>query len=614
VNVRHRPHGRSGRRPKSRWQLASLIGQRGSPSRIFRSIGLAAALVIVLLVLVSIVAVLHALRLQHRLEQIPGIIKQAELAAESSQLGAANADLLRAQALLTSTNSSLYNSPDFAIVDILPVARQNIEALRTSTSLALEMIGGGEQILRAASPLESPDGKLEVSLRGGTVPLSVDEAVQSAISQLVSELPTSPPSRSHFVVGKIRSMQLRLYDEAAKRRKELQSVGAALQLVDDIAGASGDHRYLIAVANTAEMRGSGGMILSYGLLTSHAGRVSVGHFGDTSEIEPTKPETTAPFPRDFATAFAPFAPSQDWHNVNLLPDFTVDAPVMGAMYTEATGKPVDGVIQVDPAGLAAMLAAIGPVQTADLGVANAGNVVALTLNTAYFLFPNRTQRQDYTGEVAQAAFGKLTSGVFPSLRSLGTSLVTAGKDRHLLMWTADTNDQAALTQLGFGGALPPPASPFVELTAQNFGGNKLDYYLDTSVTLTGSPPSPRGARVTATIDILNTAPPGQTSPVEVFGPANPTETADVYYGLIELYLPRGSVLLSSSVDATVTSKPGQADQNGAASVIYRIALPAGSSSRVQLSLLIPPTSATSGMFQTVPTPRVIPTSYIQKFS
>lgn len=573
------------------------------------------AIVIALVGIVSVVALLHAVRLEKRVDTLPTIIQNAETSAEDGQLLVAQQDLTQAQNTLTAVNSSLYNSPDFAVVDLLPVARQNIDAIRNSVALGLQMIGGGEQILRAAAPLESASGHLDVPLDHGQVPLASTEAVATAITSVLTTLPASadPPSQ-RFVLGRVHSLQERIYGQAIKRRQELQTVGAALQLLDDMAGANGDHRYLIAVANSAEMRGSGGMILSYGVITSHAGTITLGNFGNINELTLTQPETKVIFPSDFTKSYQDLGPTLNWRNANMMSDFTIDAPVLEAMYAQATGLPVDGVIQVDSAGLGAILAGTGPVQTADLGQVTAANVVPLTLSQAYQLYPNRQVRQDYSGEVAQAAFAQLLSGRFAGLRPLGAALVQAGKDRHVLMYTSDPTDESILGFLGFNGALPAPSVDFAQLTVQNFGANKLDYYLRSSVSLTGTPPSDLGSQMTATIDLSNGAPVGQTSPVEVFGPNVPGGQAGEYEGLVTLYVPHDSYLRASQTDSSVTTAPAQSTQNGVTTITFTVSMPAGTGSQVVLHIAIPPTSSRTGLFEFVPTPRVIPTAYLERFA
>lgn len=566
------------------------------------------------MVIIGVIAVLHALSLERRLDSLPHTIEQAEAAAEAGHISDAQADLQKAQQLLTSTNSTLYNSPDFSLISFLPVAKQNIDAIRGVTSLALQMVGGGEQVLNAAKPLVNSAGQLEVPLSHGLLPLDDVENVQSALASLVTQLPLGPPPSNSFVLGRVRNIENKIYNEAAKKRTEFQNVASSLKLVQDIAGADGAQRYLIAVSNSAEMRGSGGMILSYGILTSHEGQLKLGKFGPISDLQLNSPETKVSFPADFTKSYGYLNPTQDWNNVNVMSDFTVDAPVMEAMFTKATGLPVNGVIQVDSEGLAALLTGVGPVQTTDLGRVTASNVVPVTLSDSYAEYPNRTQRQDYTGEVAQAAFSQLVSGSLTGLKTLGTALVSAAQQHHVLIYENDPTDETAIQSLGFSGALPPPNDAFVQLTVQNFSGNKLDYYVKSSLALSGNPPSEVGSHMIATVTINNTAPAGQTSPLEVFGPYNANFTAGEYQGLVTLYLPANTYLQSSHQTSTVIGGLSSGTQNGVRTVSFTVQLPAGSNSEVTMELDVPPSDSPSAMFEYVPSPRVIPTVFSQKFS
>ena len=59
------------------------------------------------------------------------------------------------------------------------------------------------------------------------------------------------------------------------RHRQFNKVGPALDLLSDMSGANGPRRYMIAVANEAEMRGTGGMILSYGTLLAQNGKFTL---------------------------------------------------------------------------------------------------------------------------------------------------------------------------------------------------------------------------------------------------------------------------------------------------------------------------------------------------
>jgi hypothetical protein len=555
------------------------------------------------MVIVGGIGVIHAIHLERRLQNLTASLQAAQNDAESGRVAQAQSELTADQANLTSVNSTLYNSPDFTFLNLVPVARQNLQAVRSAVGLGLQLVSGGQQIVNAGAVLRSPTGHMDVSLQGGQIPLDAVQSVESAVASVAATLPSGPaPPSGRFVLKQVRDAEGRVWAEAARRRSELTSVGQGLTLLNAIAGGNGDSRYLIAVANTAEMRGAGGMILSYGVLTASKGKVTLGNFGPIDELPLTHPVPVG-FPADFTNTFGVLQPTQNWRNATLMSDFTVDAPVLEAMYTEATGLPVNGVFQVDPAGLAAVLAGTGPIDVPGLGSVDASNVVALTLNKAYVDFPNRPVRQEYLTTVARSAFAALTSGALPSLRPLGTALVQAAQQRHVIMAFTDPATQGTVKALGFDGALPGPGTDFAQLTVQNFGGDKMDYYLTSAMTVTRHRPD---HQIAVDVNLANTAPPGGRPPY-IFGPD--TDRGDPpgeYRGLATVYLPPSSLLHRYTIDTTSTV-PLPGTQNGNTAITFAVDLPPGGHSHVTLEVDLSAAAANRPGFELVPTPRVLPT-------
>ncbi|MDQ6839893.1 MAG: DUF4012 domain-containing protein [Actinomycetota bacterium] len=589
-----RPRWVAKRRFKARSLLPALLGLGG---------------LVLIVAVISVIGVLHALRVEHRLQGLTKTVQVAQTEVEQRHLGAARAQLDALEGQLSSINSSLYSSPDFRLLDILPVAHQNLAAVRSSVHLALNVIGGGQQIFNAAAPLESATGRLDLSLNGGRVPSTALQAVQGAVASVVNTLPTSPvPPKQSYLLGRVRSREKTLWAEAARQRGQLVTLTSSLQIVNELTGGNGPRRYLIAVANTAEMRGAGGMILSYGILNAAGGKISLGKFGPIADLALTHP-AKATFPADFMKTYAALHPNQFFQEATIMSDFTLDAPVLESMFTQATGLPVNGVIQVDPAGLGAILAGTGPILDPRLGPVATSNVVPLTLNTAYLAFPNRSTRQGYLSDVGREAFAALTSAQIPSLRPLGTALFAATKARHIILASTDSKTQGAIRDIGAAGSLPGPKADFAQLTVQNFGANKLDYYLFSSMNITGTRPGggPVG-HLSASIDLVNVAPPSRLSQF-IFGPGpNKADPPGEYRGLVTLYLPEGTHLASSQITSVVGgasgARPGTNTQNGLRTVTFLVTLPAFSHLHVVLNVDLPGRKAGPEHFTIVPTPRV----------
>jgi hypothetical protein len=256
-----------------------------------------------------------------------------------------------------------------------------------------------------------------------------------------------------------------------------------------------------------------------------------------------------------------------------------------------------------------MMKGTGPVEVAGLGTVTADNVVRVTLSDAYARFPNdRTARQEVLADVARAVFTKLVTGDYPSLRPLATALVTAVAERRVILHMARDEDQRHVTALQVDGRLPSLGPDFALLTVQNFAGNKLDYYLDTSVRVTGNRRPGALGQLRAEIEIRNTAPPGQTSPAYVFGPFNQSLRAGQYAGLASLYLPQGSSVTGSSGDLS-EGPPALSSEAGRTVITVPLRIDAGQTARITLDLKLPPGPGEGYEFVLIPVSRVRPTTY-----
>jgi hypothetical protein len=527
---------------------------------------------------------------------------------ELGELAQARQEFQQAQDLLSRANSGLYQNVALDLLGGLPVANENLTALRDTVGLALLMTEGANRILAVTEPLEGADGTLEVPLVQGKIPLADVQRAQAEVQALSEVLPGAGyEAPAKFLVPQVERAQQLVIDQALARRPQLDAVGRGLELLHALAGADRPQRFLIAVANTAEMRGGGGMILSYGILESTDGTFTLGQFGgiDDLRLDGSVDAGFLTVPQDYLTRWYGLVPTGLWRNTTLSPDLEFNAPIMEAMFAARTGLTLDGVIQIDPAGLAAILAGTGPVQVDGLGAVDASNVVDLTLNRAYIEFPDRDQRQEVLGDVAEAAFRALVDGQFGSLRPLGEALYEAAQERHIAVFLNNFQAQAVASTFGATAALPPADEvDHAIVTVQNFSKNKLDYYLDTTIDLVGARPSGRAGSLVATVTVANTAP-REGGASYVFGPNAPGETAGLYRGVVSLYLPTGATLVRSSGDAS--APPGTTSELGRTVVGFNVEVPAGQSRTVVLEVALPPRPAGTYSLTLVPVPRVRPT-------
>src|SRR5262249_21523818 len=166
-----------------------------------------------------------------------------------------------------------------------------------------------------------------------------------------------------YLVAQVRDAVDKVYGQLERADREAQHAAAAARLAPAIFGANGDRYYLLVVQNNAESRATGGFIGSYALITAHDGKLNVGDIIRTKTWDDTIAQRAqVPYraPVDYTRRYAQYNPQTTLQNVNLSPDFPSVAQVLETLAPQAGLPQVDGVLSVDPAGLAALLQLTGP--------------------------------------------------------------------------------------------------------------------------------------------------------------------------------------------------------------------------------------------------------------
>ena len=565
-----------------------------------------------IVVLLGAIAAFRLVAVAGDLDDARRLVASAGDAIDAGDLTAAEADLATASDLIVEANNRLHSSVALELVGWLPIVSGNVDVVEDSVGLAMQAALGGSELLAASDPLEAPDGRFEIPLAAGAIPVDAVAKVQDELAALAAVLPTAdelPAGR--FILPAVRDARADLYEEASQRREQADVLSRALDVLVDMSGGNGPRRYLIAVADTGQMRGSGGTIRDYGVLTGRDGRFALEEFGSIEDLELTTPvpEDELPaVPDDYLARWQGFDPLLRWRNANMAADFELVAPVLEAMYEQATGDPVDGVIQIDAQGLAAVLDSIGPVTVAGLGEVTSGDLVERTID------PGGRDGEagagpGTLGAVAEAVFRQLVEGDHQSLRPLADALVRAVTSRHIQVHTPVGTALAQLRSFDATGSLPRLAGgDTFHLTVQNLSGHELDHYLDTDLSLTGRRPAGQRGHIEATVTLANGAPPGQTEPTDVFVPTDPEQPSGSYRAVVSLYAPRGATLVS--FDGAVIGGPEVAAEGGRPVVSFTVDIGAGERRSFGLELSLPAASVDSPyVLVAVPAPRVRPTTF-----
>lgn len=306
-------------------------------------------------------------------------------------------------------------------------------------------------------------------------------------------------------------------------RQQLQIVTGALDAAADVAkiapgmlGADGAKNYLLVIQNNAETRASGGIPGALAVLTLDKGKLSLGaqsSAGDVGIMSPVLPIDSQQ-QQIYSTRLGKYM-----QDVNLTPDFPTAATTAQAMWQKKTGQRVDGVISIDPLVLSYILQSTGPVsvtgpelaavQAAGLPIQLTGsNVVPTLLSDVYAKIQQPKLQDAYFAGVAQEVFTALSSGKGEA-EGLIHGLTRGTEEGRVLVWSADSSEQAVISKYPLSGAVAGPSvSPAQFGVYFNDGtGAKMDYYVKHTVQLIKKCPASGYEQTEVRVTSTNNAPP-----------------------------------------------------------------------------------------------------------
>lgn len=391
--------------------------------------------------------------------------RRGDVEASSSAFAAASAHFGEARRKVRNPMASLGKA--------VPVVASNLETARSLADAGTEVANAGRRLATVAQP-----GRLSVI--SGVAPVGELRRLQPEIGQAASTLERANEDVSDLgrpyllppVDDAVRTLQSKL----GRLSREARVTADATRFLPGLLGAEGPRRYFLAVQDSAELRATGGVVGNFGELVAEDGKVRLERFGRIEELnrggEPAGRALRAP--GDFLRRYERFDPATNWQNVNMSPDFPTVASVIADLYPQSGGRPVDGVVAVDSAGLASLLKLTGPVQVAGRAAPlTSENVVDATLKEAN----EREQRADFLGGAARGAFDALTGASLGEPSTFASVLGEAAERRHLMVWSARPEEQRFLAAIGASTSFASVGSDSLGLVSQNAAGNKVDYYL-----------------------------------------------------------------------------------------------------------------------------------------
>ena len=425
-----------------------------------------------------------------------------------------------------SSAHSLATNPILAPWSVIPLAGSNVGAVRALTAAAEHVAAVGAQAARDGS------AALRSQPATGAERLAVLDRVAAIAARAAHDLDHVSLGPDFFLIGPLGDARARFLDRLQRLREAVTNAQALATGAAQV--LRGPRRYLVLAANNGEMRAGSGMILSSGVATFGAGTFSIGAMGPSFDRD--LGPGTVPVPPALAPLWGWLAPSQHWRNLATTPRFDVTAPLAAQMWQAATGEHVDGVLAVDAVALQALLAAQGPVQVAGQQLTG-GDALSYLLLGQYAGIPasggSNADRRDQLSAIARASIDTVSSRPW-NAQALVSHLSAVGKGRHILAWARDPVEERAWEGAGIAGELHADS---LAVSIMNFGGNKLDQFLQVDAALSVQTRSGASSDARLELRLHNGAPEGLPGYVAGGGTAE-----GVYQGVLAVNVPGAASL------------------------------------------------------------------------
>lgn len=440
------------------------------------------------------------------------------------------------------------HDPVWAIGAAIPLLGEPLATVRGMTSAVRELTVTGLPALASVS-----DGMKLTTLHPEPDVIDVQRiAAAAGPLQIAAESLEQQRSRVQALkptwvarVSSGRQELLTLLDPLAVTSRR---AATAARVVPPMLGLDKRRRYFVGFQNPAEARGTGGLLGAFAIVTADRGRVTITALGantdlpePTGDLEGLEPEFVQRYGEQGATSL--------WVNANLSPHFPEVAQAWQAMWQAGTGEKLDGAIAIDPAALAAIVRATGPVEAEGIGRISANQIEPLVLVEQYRLTDKAADRKDLMVGVGRAVVGALLAGRGEP-RALLNEIGATAADGHILVASNVADEQSVLVSAKIAGNVSETGQPFAQAVVVNAAGSKLDAYLDSTLDYRVDRCVVDARAVTITASLRNSAPTAGLPEYVTRRADEPSYTTALGQNLVDLrvLITKGAAVRSATLD------------------------------------------------------------------
>ena len=257
-------------------------------------------------------------------------------------------------------------------------------------------------------------------------------------------------------------------------------------------GAEEEAHYLILLQNAQELRGAGGFVGTYGMITISNGRIiqlEINPIGFLNQAYVDARNEVLPAPEPIREHLG----QQEWfpHDANWSPDFPMVAAELSAMYADTGWPELQGIVAVNDSAVEAVLANIDPYE---LEVEDQTLVVASDnfIDLIQSFRGHGELHKEVVAELGRSLIDQVLMTDFDTKKDIFWTMRDSANQREIQVAMLDPQMQAEVTSRGWDGALvPDPDVSTLIVTISNVTGNKssanvwVDAYLQMDLDESG---------------------------------------------------------------------------------------------------------------------------------
>jgi hypothetical protein len=436
-------------------------------------------LVAVLLAIWSALAAATTLSAARGLEEAREHLIVAERDLRDVELSPARDRVLHAVEASAGASRKL-NSPHVVPFRIVPFVGPNLRAAGMIAESVRDVGTGTAEFLAVAIQAAS-HGREDID----TVSLAPLAALAAPARDLAATLERTVVAVADLdpepLVGRLVDARQRFLDVVEPNVAPVTLSADLLDVLPSFWGSQEPRTYLVGAAALSELRGSGGLLGSWSVMTARDGHLAFGEFVDVDELPVPDGAVEAPS-SDYERRYARYASLSTWRNANITPDFPSAAEVLMRLYEAGGGSPVDGIIVADAVVFERLAERSGGLQVAGVGFLSPEETLQFVGLDAYAEFEDEDERKRVLGAAATAAFAQLF-GVLDGgdIRATADMLADITSGGHLQINVRDVHTQEVLERAGVSGALSSASGESFGIHASNFSQTKLDFFSELEV-------------------------------------------------------------------------------------------------------------------------------------